>query len=276
MSPDPANAGFGRLQGYLCPVNRLQIEEIREFLDEQYAVFNVREFIPDDPVSIPHRFSAKEDIEISGFLAATIAWGQRPVILRNATRLMERMDFAPSDFIRNHHPAHRKSLSDFVHRTFNGTDLQYFLKALQQIYRHHQGLEGSFIKALKTTSDIPSAIHTWRSLFFSFDAPQRTSKHFADPLRNSSAKRICMFLRWMVRKDHKGVDFGIWNGISPSVLHAPLDLHSGRIARELGLLTRKQNDWRAVEELTANLRLLDPHDPVKYDFALFGLGVTMK
>jgi uncharacterized protein (TIGR02757 family) len=276
VSPDPANAGFGRLQGYLCPVNPAQTEEIREFLEEQVAVFNVREFIPDDPVSIPHSFSAKEDIEISGFLAATIAWGQRPVILRNANRLMERMDFAPSDFVRNHSPAQRKKLSDFVHRTFNGTDLQYFLKAMQQIYRHHQGLEGSFMQALNACTDFPSAIHTWRSLFFSFGAPQRTSKHFADPLRNSSAKRICMFLRWMVRKDQNGVDFGIWKDISPAVLHAPLDLHSGLIARELGLLNRNQNDWKAVLELTANLRILDPADPVKYDFALFGLGVTMK
>ena len=276
MSPDPANAGFGRLQGYLCPVKLSQANEIREFLEEQVTIFNVRDFIPDDPISIPHRFSAKEDIEISGFLAATIAWGQRPVILRNANRLMERMDFAPADFIRHHSPSQRKSLADFVHRTFNGTDLQYFLKVLQQIYRHHHGLEGSFIKALNESKDFSSAIHGWRSLFFSFDTPRRTFKHFADPLQNSSAKRICMFLRWMVRKDKSGVDFGIWKDISPAILHAPLDLHSGRIARELGLLSRNQNDWKAVIELTSNLKTLDPVDPVKYDFALFGLGVTMK
>jgi uncharacterized protein (TIGR02757 family) len=276
VSPDPANAGFGRLQGYLCDVNPQAAAELRDFLEDQTTAFNVREFIPEDPISIPHLFSCKEDIEISGFLAATIAWGQRPVILRNANRLLRQMDFAPADFIRHHTPAERKKFSDFVHRTFNGTDALYFLKSLQQLYIRHGGLEGSFMKSWEATGNFGATIHHWRNLFFSFDAPERTFKHFADPLANSSAKRICMFLRWMIRTDNSGVDFGIWKKMSPAVLHAPLDLHSGRIARELGLLNRNQNDWKAVLELTENLKLLDPADPVKYDYALFGLGVSLK
>lgn len=253
---------------------RLSKPALKEFLDEQLALYNHPSFIAADPVSIPHLFSKKEDREISGFLAATIAWGQRPVILKNANRLMELTDFSPHDFILNHTPAERKRFRLFVHRTFNGDDAVYFIKALQILYRQHNGLEGSFTASISQSADMATAIHNWRQLFLSFNSLERTGKHVADPLRNSSAKRICMYLRWMVRKDKTGVDFGIWNSIQPSALYAPLDLHSGRVARSLGLLKRKQNDWKAVEELTLNLRKFDAADPVKYDFVLFGAGAA--
>jgi len=246
---------------------------IKEFLDENVAIFNAPAFITNDPISIPHFFSKNEDIEISAFLTATIAWGQRPVILKNAKRLMLLMDEAPHDFILNATNADFNNFKTFVHRTFNGEDVLYFLRALQHIYKNHGGLESLFdVALLQSGGDMAQAIHHARSTFFSHRLPGRTAKHFADPLRNSSAKRINMFLRWMVRKDQCGVDFGIWEKIKPSQLYCPLDVHSGRVARELGLLSRKQNDWKSVEELTVNLRLLDANDPVKYDFALFGMG----
>jgi uncharacterized protein (TIGR02757 family) len=250
------------------------ILQLKEFLNDQVAIFNRPDFIPIDPISIPHRFTQKEDIEISGFLTATIAWGQRPVILKNATRLMQLMDDAPHDFILNAVSSDFKIFNPFVHRTFNGDDCIYFLQALQSIYKKQGGLETLFADALKKSEgDMAKAIHLARAAFFSFRLPGRTAKHFADPIRNSSAKRINMYLRWMVRNDKRGVDFGIWKKIKPSQLYCPLDVHSGRVARELGLLSRKQDDWKAVEELTGNLRLLDAIDPVKYDFALFGMGV---
>ncbi len=248
--------------------------ELKDFLEEKVNTYNQPGFIPQDPISIPHLYSSKEDIEISGFLAAVIAWGQRPVILKNATQLLERMDHVPSAFIRDHQQKDRKAFKNFVHRTFNGIDCIYFLEALQQIYLHHDGLEGSFSRIFQQEQQLGSAISEWRKLFFSFHPPMRSGKHISDPLKNSSAKRICMYLRWMVRKDKAGVDFGLWNKIPASSLHAPLDIHSGRIARNLGILTRKQDDWKAVIELTGNLSKFDPHDPVKYDFALFGLGVN--
>jgi uncharacterized protein (TIGR02757 family) len=250
------------------------LHNLKEFLDEQTARFNVHSFIDSDPICVPHRFSKKEDREISGFLTATLAWGQRPIILRNASLLMEWMDHAPADFILNHSPSERRPFKKFVHRTFNGEDAVYFLKALQQLYKNHGGLENTFQNALKSSSGTGEAIHKWRKLFLSFNSPTRTAKHFADPLANSSAKRLCMFLRWMVRKDANQVDFGIWKKISAASLYAPLDLHSGKTARELGLLQRKQDDWKAVEELTAMLRLFDPEDPVKYDYALYGAGIA--
>lgn len=250
------------------------LQNLKEFLDEQTTRFNVHSFIHADPISIPHRFTKKEDREICGFLTSIISWGQRPIILRNASLLMEWMDHAPADFILNHTPSERRPFKKFVHRTFNGEDAVYFLKALQQFYRNHGGLEGTFETALKEASGTAEAIHNWRKLFLSFKSPGRTAKHFADPLANSSAKRLCMYLRWMVRKDNNGVDFGLWKNISPACLYTPLDLHSGKTARELGLLQRKQDDWKAVEELTINLRKFDPEDPVKYDYALYGAGIT--
>jgi len=254
----------------------MSILNLQTFLDEAVEEYNRPNFIPNDPISIPHQFTQKEDIEIIGFLTATIAWGQRATILKNCQWLIEQMDNAPAAFIRQHQAKDLKPFSKFVHRTFNGVDCVYFLQALQSLYKNHRGLEESFHQAYTRTHDLAPAISTWRQTFFSYAPPGRSVKHFADPLRNSSAKRICMYLRWMVRNDKKGVDFGIWKSISPSILNAPLDIHSGRIARSLGLLERKQDDWKAVIELSDNLRLLDPNDPAKYDFALFGIGVNEK
>lgn len=258
-------------------VKPLKPEQLKDYLDTKVQLYNQLSFISEDPISIPHAFTSKEDREISGFLAATIAWGQRPIILRNCQSLMERMDHAPADFIRNHSPSERCRFQSFVHRTFNGTDCSYFLKALQKLVTTYGSLEGSFSHHFELNAhDLPLTISSWRADFLSFNAPDRTGKHIANPSSNSSAKRICMYLRWMVRKDKSGVDFGIWKSIPPSSLYIPLDVHSGRIARMLHLLERKQDDWKAVVELTQNLRKLDPMDPVKYDFALFGIGVNEK
>lgn len=250
------------------------MKEIKQFLDEQVDKYNCPAFIADDPISIPHRFSLKEDIEISGFFAATLAWGQRKTILKNADLLLQKMDYAPFDFITNHSKKDLHRFKNFVHRTFNGDDCIFFISSLKNIYQKHHGLECAFAEAIKKEDiNLANSIHHFRKLFFSIKHNIRTKKHVADPLRNSSCKRINMFLRWMVRKDNCGVDFGLWN-ISPSLLSCPLDVHSGRMARELGLLTRKQDDWKAVCELTENLKKMDADDPVKYDFALFGMGVS--
>lgn len=254
----------------------MDFRNLKHFLDENSERFNTPDFISDDPISIPHQFQGKQDREISGFLTAVLAWGQRPVILRNAAQLMEWMDHSPFDFILNHQPSERKPFRKFVHRTFQGDDAVYFLKALQKIYRELDGLEAVFSSAFNASKDMGETISGFKKLFLSFNAPSRTSKHLADPLSNSAAKRICMYLRWMVRKDNNGVDFGIWNNIPVSALQAPLDLHSGNIARELGLLQRKQDDWKAVTELTEMLRQFDPDDPVRYDFALYGAGVAKR
>ncbi len=254
--------------------NQLSHEEMFDFLEAKYELYNRPGFIEDDPISIPHNFSRKEDIEISGFLTATIAWGNRKMILRNANRLMQMMDNAPHDFILNFTENDLKPFDSFVHRTFNGTDCKYFLKAMKFIYTEKGGLEALF--AGNEQDEMKELISRFRSLFFEPEHPARTEKHVANPMKGSSAKRINMFLRWMVRDDGRGVDFGIWNSIEPSKLYCPLDVHSGNIARRLALLTRKQNDWKAVSELTENLRTFDKNDPVKYDFSLFGLGVNEK
>ncbi len=261
---------------YFYKVNSSKIKELKEFLDSKVNAFNCTAFIEHDPISIPHLFTQKEDREISGFLTAIISWGQRPTILRNANWLMERMDYSPHAFIINHSAKDLKQFKTFVHRTFNHIDCVYFLKALQNIYLHHNGLENSFADIHAKHHSMETTISEWRNLFFSLKHETRTLKHISNPQKNSSAKRINMFLRWMVRNDKAGVDFGIWKRIAPSDLYAPLDLHSGRVARSLGLLTRKQDDWKAVSELTLNLRMLDPKDPIKYDFALYGLGIYEK
>lgn len=253
----------------------LSRNELKEFLDLKVTQYNTSAFVAHDPISIPHLFSAKEDIEISAFLVAIIAWGQRPTILKNAKVLLQIMDNAPSDFIRNHKPSDLKALSNFVHRTYNYIDASYFMLSLQNIYSKHGGLESVFNDCFNLNEQITSrALHHFKTIFFEIKHPIRTEKHIADPMKGSSAKRINMFLRWMVRKDNCGVDFGIWNKLSPSNLKCPLDVHSGNVARKLGLLNRKQNDWRSVIELTDNLMKLDKNDPVKYDFALFGLGIN--
>ncbi len=246
--------------------------ELRDFLNEKVIQYNGMEFIETDPVQIPHRFQSKEDREIAGFLTATISWGNRKSILTNAHKLMDLMDQSPYDFVMNHHKKDLTSLNSFVHRTFNSTDLQYFIKSLQNIYMNHRGLEALFASNLSKNSTQP-AISAFKEIFFELSHPARTTKHISDPLRGSAAKRINMWLRWNCRQDAMGVDLGIWKSISPALLSCPLDVHSGNVARKLGLIKRKQNDAKALAELDASLRKLDPKDPVKYDFALFGLGV---
>ena len=249
--------------------------DLHNFLEEKHDQYNRPEFIESDPISIPHQFSRKEDIEISGFLTATIAWGNRKMIIRNANRLMGLMDRAPFDFIQNSTEDDLRVFENFVHRTFNGIDLVYFLKSLRYIYQNHGGLETIFSNQAGSLG-LKEAITSFHNLFFKLEHQNRTRKHIANPEKNSAAKRINMFLRWMVRNDNRGVDFGIWKNIPTEKLLCPLDVHSGNVARKLGLLTRNANDWKAVEELTVSLRQFDGTDPVKYDFALFGLGVFEK
>ena len=249
--------------------------ELKEFLDEKVILYNNPKFIESDPIQIPHLFSKKEDIEIAAFLTATISWGNRTMIIKNAKKMMDLFDNSPHDFVLNHQESDLKSLEGFVHRTFNSVDLQQFIKSLQHIYIHHQGLENVLIIKDNTTT-YKDAIHHLKQVFFEVDHQQRTQKHISDPLKNSAAKRINMFLRWMVRNDKTGVDFGLWETHNTANLSCPLDVHSGNVARKLKLLLRKQNDWKALSELDNNLRKLDKKDPVKYDFALFGLGVFEK
>ena len=246
--------------------------ELKDFLDEKVHLYNHPNFIESDPIQIPHLYSLKEDIEIAGFLSATIAWGNRKMIITNAKKMMDLMGNSPYDFVMNHQTHHLEDLEKFVHRTFNGTDFQSFIQSLQNIYKNHEGLESVFAKNQSET-DLQASISAFKTVFFELPHLSRTEKHISDPMNNSAAKRINMFLRWMVRQDAKGVDLGIWKSISPAKLSCPLDIHSGTIARKLGLLTRKQNDGKALTELDFNLRKFDSKDPVKYDFALFGLGV---
>ena len=246
--------------------------ELKDFLDEKVVQYNNRSFIESDPISIPHLFTLKEDIEISGFLAATIAWGNRKSIIKNANRMVEMMGNSPYDFVMSHTQQQLEPLETFVHRTFNGKDFLGFINGLKHIYKNHNGLEGIFSDYQEVGSLQPAIAH-FKEAFFEADHLDRTEKHISNPLKGSSAKRINMFLRWVVRKDDLGVDFGIWPSIPPASLSCPLDVHSGNVARKLGLLNRKQNDAKAVAELDFALRQLDPVDPVKYDFALFGLGV---
>jgi len=253
----------------------LNHSELKDFLDSKVTQYNKPDFIKSDPLQIPHCYSLKEDIEISGFLTATIAWGNRKSIINNAKRLMELMDHAPYDFVMQHSSKDLKGLKSFVHRTFNGLDCIQFIESLKHIYTHHNGLEGIFNKYSEKDS-LQVAIHHLKQHFFEVEHLQRTQKHISDPLKKSAAKRINMFLRWMIRPNDTKVDFGLWPLLTPSQLSCPLDVHSGNVARKLGLLIRSQNDSRALNELDKNLRKLDPTDPVKYDFALFGLGVFEK
>lgn len=246
--------------------------ELKSFLDEKVVQYNQPYFIESDPIQIPHLFSLKEDIEIAGFLSATIAWGNRKMIIKNGHRMMDLMGNAPYDFVMSHRENQLEKANDFVHRTLNGTDYKTFILALKHIYTKHNGLEAVFSKN-QTHDSIQPSISEFKKLFFEVPHLPRTQKHISDPLNNSAAKRINMYLRWMCRQDKTGVDLGIWKSISPQKLSCPLDVHSGNVARKLGLLNRKQNDAKALFELDSSLRLLDPNDPVKYDFALFGLGV---
>jgi len=246
--------------------------ELKLFLDEKVLQYNNTNFIETDPVQIPHLFTLKEDAEIAGFLAATIAWGNRKMIINNAKKMVALMGSSPYDFVMTHKEHHLEPLETFVHRTFNGTDFTTFITALKHIYQNHDGLEGAFAKNIQDNSLQP-AITAFKKAFFEITHLPRTQKHVSDPTAGSAAKRINMYLRWMIRQDKAGVDLGLWKGIPAAALSCPLDVHSGNVARKLGLLTRKQNDSRALAELDSRLRLMDAADPVKYDFALFGLGV---
>ncbi len=251
--------------------------QMKQFLEEKYRQFNTKDFIKTDPIQIPHLFTKKEDIEISGFLTSIIAWGNRKMIIRNAMRMLQVMDFSPYEFILQTPENQFFKITDVKHRTFNTEDFIYFLRSLKNIYQNHGGLEEVFAEGFKKDKTVKSAIAYFREVFFSLeDYPQRTLKHISDVNKGSAAKRINMFLMWMVRQDYSGVHFGLWKSIPVSELKIPLDVHTGNAARALGLLQRKQNDWKAVEEVTQNLKLFDPQDPVKYDFALFGLDLENK
>jgi uncharacterized protein (TIGR02757 family) len=256
--------------------------QLKEFLDKKVDLYNQPSFIAADPISIPHLFTKKQDIEIAGFFAAIFAWGNRTTIINKAKELMQLMDMAPYEFIRNYNEKDLKGLLEFKHRTFNDTDLLYFIEFFRHHYGKHKSLEAAFVShplpfsaGLERISPphMETVLKNFYRYFFSLeDIPERTRKHIATPERNSTCKRLNMFLRWMVRSDEKGVDFGIWKNISPAQLICPLDVHVARVARQLGILKRKQNDWETALELTGFLRTLDKDDPVKYDFALFGLG----
>jgi len=255
---------------------KLKVHELKEFLDEKVEQYNRPAFIESDPISIPHQYTKKQDIEISGFLAATIAWGRRDLILRSSKMLLEMMGNEPYNFILSAGRSDLAKVSCFVHRTFNGGDCGYFMQGLKHIYSTYNSMEDVIVEGMGPDKSLRDGIDNLRKTFFSLPHASRNEKHFADIKGGAAGKRLNMFLRWMVRDDGRGVDFGIWKRIDPAALYIPLDLHSGNTSRKLGLLKRKANDWKAVEELTAVLREFDPADPVKYDFALFGLGVFEK
>ena len=241
-------------------------------MDEKARYYESPVFIKDDPVSIIHNFQAKNDIEISGFMTATISWGRRKSIIKCAKKIIELMDNSPYDFIINHERKDLDRFNSFVYRTFNSIDIKFFIESLKNIYKFHNGLENLFSKSEKELS-LLNNISNFKKIFFEIKHEKRTTKHISDPKMGSASKRLNMFLRWMVRSPKNGVDMGIWKKIKPSDLSCPLDVHSGNIARKLNLITRKNNDIKALEELDINLRKLDNNDPVKYDFALFGLGI---
>ena len=255
----------------------MKSNELKDLLDDAVKIHNQKKFIKADPISVPHHFSKKEDIEIAGFFAATFAWGNRTTIINKANELMQLMDEAPHDFILHHQQKDLKRMEHFVHRTFNSTDLLFFIQSLKRLYHKYSTLENVFLKNQSAKNfKMELALRNFYLEFFNEEfVPQRTRKHIATPDRNSSCKRICMYLRWMVRDDKK-VDFGIWKKIKPADLICPLDVHVGNIARELKLLHRSKNDWQSAIELTTTLRKFDSNDPVKYDFALFSMGVLSK
>lgn len=255
-------------------MEKLTFDELKNILDEKYKEYNTKSFIETDPIQIPHSFSQKENIEISGFLASTIAWGQRKTIINNSKKMIALMENNPIDFLLNSSEKEIEKITNFVHRTFNHIDFQFFLKSLKNIYKNYGSLENVFSEGFNKKQSVKEAIRYFRDVFFSIPYPERTSRHIANVEKNSAAKRINLFLMWMIRKDKNGVHFGIWNKIPTSSLMLPIDVHSGNTARALGLLSRKQNDWKAVEEVTENLRKFDKNDPVKYDFALFGISLN--
>ncbi len=248
-------------------------DELKAFLDSKVILYNTESYIESDPIQIPHRFSKKEDIEIAAFLTATIAWGQRKSIIKNATFLMDLLENSPFDFIMNASKSDIQNVRQFVHRTFNGLDCEYFIYSLRNIYNKHSGLENVFTKGYEIENSVFSSLKYFREIFLEIEHKKRVAKHISDVSSNSAAKRLNMLLRWLVRSDDCGVDFGIWKNIPMSTLMIPLDVHVGDVGRALGLLNRKQNDWKALDEIMIRLRSFDKTDPVKYDYALFGIGV---
>jgi uncharacterized protein (TIGR02757 family) len=251
----------------------MDINELKEYLDFKAEQYENPIFLDSDPLKLVHQFSKKEDCEIIGFLVATIAWGNRKSIISNGEKIIQLLDYQPHDFVLNYNSS--KQLTHFVHRTFNVQDLDFFIRSLQSIYKDHQGLEATFKPHLDYPG-IKGRIINFRELFLQVAHEKRSEKHISNPLQNSACKRLNMFLRWMVRPNNQGVDLGIWKSIATSELYLPLDVHTSRNARLLGLLSRKQDDWKALEELMETLRKMDPIDPSKYDFALFGIGVNEK
>jgi uncharacterized protein (TIGR02757 family) len=249
----------------------MNLNEIKSFLDEKVIRYNQPSFIETDPIQIPKKFDTKEDVEISAFLTATIAWGNRRAIIKNALRLMSMMDNSPYDFVIHSGKQEMMKLGQFVHRTFNGDDCIYFIDSLKNLYKNHGGLQQVFTEGYRQQNTVKSSLEYFHTLFFELEG-ERTRKHVSNVAKGASGKRLNMFLRWMIRNDAAGIDFGLWNEIPASALMLPLDVHTGNVARKLGLLKRKSNDWKAVEEVTETLRIFDAADPVKYDFALFGLG----
>jgi len=259
------------------PRTKVNYDELKEFLNTKVEFYNQPEFITFDPISIPHEYTKKQDIEIAGFFAATLAWGQRVTIINKCKELLAMMDNTPHDFLIHHTLSDLKPFETFKHRTFNATDVLYFIELLSTYYKTSDSLESAFIGKQITNQQFPieAGLINFHNTFFSLpDYPQRTMKHVSTPTRKSACKRLCMYLRWMVRQDDKGVDFGIWKKISPAQLVCPCDVHVERVARKLKLIKGKGMNWQTALELTTNLRKLDPMDPVKYDFALFGLGIS--
>ncbi|HEX8277082.1 MAG TPA: TIGR02757 family protein [Segetibacter sp.] len=252
--------------------------QLKDFLDKKVEQYNTPAFVKDDPVCIPHLFTKQQDIEIAALFSSVFAWGNRTIIIKKCKELLQRMDNVPYDFIQHHDEQDLKKLLGFKHRTFNDTDLLYFVHFLNHHYSKNDSLETAFIKGINITDETTeNGLNYFFRYFFSLeDAPARTKKHIASPIKNSTCKRLNMFLRWMVRKDNKGVDFGIWKNLTPSQLVCPIDVHVARVAYRFNLLQRAKIDWQAALELTNYLRTLDAADPAKYDFALFGLGVVEK
>ncbi|KAF0239513.1 MAG: hypothetical protein FD181_101 [Prolixibacteraceae bacterium] len=272
---DPSSSIHHPVNSIRQPATNDSFPDLKSFLDEKVLKYNQPFFIETDPIQVPKNFSDKKNIEIAAFLTSTIAWGNRLSIIKNATKLMALMDSQPYDFVIRSSNSELKNLERFVHRTFNGNDCVYFIRSLKNIYQNQGGLQTVFEVGFQKEISVKSALHYFYRIFFEIGG-ERSRKHVSNVEKGASAKRLNMFLRWMVRDDKNKVDFGLWNGIPQSALMLPLDVHTGNVARKLGLLHRKSNDWQAVEEVTLSLRNFDAEDPVKYDFALFGLGAFEK
>ncbi|ASZ10091.1 TIGR02757 family protein [Chitinophaga pendula] len=255
----------------------MKFQQLKAFLDAKAAYYDDPAFVDNDPICIPHRFSLLQDIEIAGLFAAILAWGNRTTIIKKCTELLQLMDNSPYEYIRHHQPRERMKLMHFSHRTFNGIDLLYFVEFLQHYYTNVTSLEFAFSGHItKADQTVEKALLGFHKIFFAMEHPERTRKHISTPAKNSACKRLNMYLRWMVREDENGVDFGLWKHILPSQLICPVDVHVSRVATRLGLINEAKADWRTALALTAQLRTMDPADPAKYDFALFGLGVIEK